>query len=116
MDVVWRNMLRRLGYSDEKIRQFIAGPAFQAWWLMNNLEGWGGPNSDEWYAQREALQKKIIKRMRELGIKPVFPGYSGMVPHDAHEVLGLNVSNPGLWCGYNRPAFLLPLSLYLQLP
>ncbi|MDD6472353.1 MAG: alpha-N-acetylglucosaminidase [Bacteroidales bacterium] len=108
MDVVWRNMLRRLGYSDEKIRQFIAGPAFQAWWLMNNLEGWGGPNSDEWYTQREVLQKKIIKRMRELGIKPVFPGYSGMVPHDAHEVLGLNVSNPGLWCGYNRPAFLLP--------
>ena len=60
MDVVWRNMLRRLGYSDEKIRQFIAGPAFQAWWLMNNLEGWGGPNSNEWYAQREVLQKKII--------------------------------------------------------
>lgn len=75
---------------------------------MNNLEGWGGPNPDSWYAQREALQKKILKRMREYGIQPVLPGYSGMVPHDAKEHLGLNVSDPGLWCGYRRPAFLQP--------
>lgn len=107
-DVVWHNVLTKLGYTKEEINQFIAGPAFQAWWLMNNLEGWGGPNPDNWYKQREALQKKILKRMREYGIHPVLPGYSGMVPHDAKEHLGLNVSNPGLWCGYRRPAFLQP--------
>ena len=33
---------------------------------------------------------------------------SGMVPHNAKERLGLNVSDPGLWCGYRRPAFLQP--------
>jgi alpha-N-acetylglucosaminidase len=46
--------------------------------------------------------------MREYGFEPVFPGYSGMVPHNAKEKLGLNVSDPGLWCGYHRPAFLQP--------
>ena len=46
--------------------------------------------------------------MREYGIEPVFPGYSGMVPHNAKEKLGLNVSDPGLWNGYRRPAFLQP--------
>ena len=46
--------------------------------------------------------------MREYGIRPVLPGYSGMVPHNAKERLGLNVSDPGLWCGYRRPAFLQP--------
>lgn len=107
-DVVWHNVLTKLGYSKDEINRFIAGPAFQGWWLMNNLEGWGGPNPDSWYAQREALQKKILKRMREYGIHPVLPGYSGMVPHDAKEHLGLNVSDPGLWCGYRRPAFLQP--------
>lgn len=107
-DVVWRNVLIKLGYTKDEINQFIAGPAFQGWWLMNNLEGWGGPNPDSWYTQREALQKQILKRMREYGIQPVLPGYSGMVPHNAKERLGLNVSDPGLWCGYLRPAFLQP--------
>lgn len=107
-DVVWRNVLLKLGYTKDEVNQFIAGPAFQGWWLMNNLEGWGGPNPDSWYTQREALQKQILKRMREYGIQPVLPGYSGMVPHNAKERLGLNVSDPGLWCGYLRPAFLQP--------
>lgn len=107
-DVVWYNVLQKLGYTPTEINDFIAGPAFQGWWLMNNLEGWGGPNPDSWYKQREVLQKKIVKRMREYGIHPVFPEYSGMVPHDANKHLGLNVSDPGLWCGYRRPAFLQP--------
>lgn len=107
-DVVWYNVLTKLGYTKDEINEFTAGPAFQGWWLMNNLEGWGGPNPDSWYKQRETLQKQILKRMREYGIRPVLPGYSGMVPHNAKERLGLNVSDPGLWCGYRRPAFLQP--------
>ena len=107
-DVVWYNVLTQLGYPKDEINEFIAGPAFQGWWLMNNLEGWGGPNPDSWYKQRETLQKQILKRMREYGIQPVLPGYSGMVPHNAKERLKLNVSDLGLWCGYRRPAFLQP--------
>ncbi len=107
-ECVWKNMLEKLGYTKEEINKFIAGPAFLAWWAMNNLEGWGGPNPDSWYTQQEALQKKILKRMREYGIEPVFPGYSGMVPHNANKKLGLNVTEPALWNGFTRPAFLLP--------
>ena len=107
-DVVWRRVLLRLGYSAEEADRFIAGPAFQAWWLMNNLEGWGGPNPESWYRHSEQLQKKILQRMREYGIKPVFPGYSGMIPHDAPQRLQLHTANPGKWCGYQRPAFLQP--------
>lgn len=107
-ECVWKNMLEKLGYTKEEINKFIAGPAFLAWWAMNNLEGWGSPNPDSWYTQQEALQKKILKRMREYGIEPVFPGYSGMVPHDANKKLGLNVTEPALWNGFTRPAFLLP--------
>ena len=109
-DVVWRNVLLKLGYTKDDANQFIAGPAFQAWWLMNNLEGWGGPNSDNWYQQRERLQKQIMKRMKELGINVCLPGYSGMVPHDAKQRLGLDVADPGKWNDYKRPAFLQPTS------
>ena len=107
-DVVWKNVLEELGYTREEINAFIAGPGFQAWWLMNNLEGWGGPNPDSWYERQEELQKRILKRMREYGIDPVLPGYSGMVPHNAKDRLGLNVADPGRWNGYPRPAFLQP--------
>lgn len=108
-EVVWRNVLvNNLGYSKEDANKFIAGPAFQAWFLMNNMEGWGGPNPDSWYVQQEALQKKIVERMRELNMEPVFAGYSGMVPHDIKEKKGWNIANPGTWCGFQRPGFLLP--------
>lgn len=105
---VWYNVLAKLGYSKKEISDFVAGPGFLAWWLMNNLEGWGGPNPDSWYKQQIALQQQIVKRLHEYGIEPVFPGYSGMLPSNAKEKLGLNVADPGLWCGYRRPAFLQP--------
>lgn len=105
---VWRNMLLKLGYSEEEVGKFIAGPAFLAWWEMNNLEGWGGPLPLNWYKQQEALQKKILARMKEMGMKPVLLGYCGMVPHDAKQKLGLNVTDAGRWNSYQRPANLSP--------
>ena len=107
-ECVWRNMLLRLGYSEKEIGEFIAGPAFLAWWEMNNLEGWGGPLPLSWYDRQERLQRKILTRMRQMGMTPVLPGYSGMVPHDARQKLGLDVADAGLWNGFQRPANLLP--------
>jgi len=108
MEVVWRDVLSGLGYDQASIDRFVAGPAFQAWWLMNNLEGWGGPCPEGWYEERAALTRRILARMRELDIEPVLPGYSGMLPSDARERLGLDVADPGLWGSFRRPAFLQP--------
>lgn len=108
MESAWRNMLLRLGYSEKEVGDFIAGPAFLAWWAMNNLEGWGGPLPASWYENRTQLQKKILARMKELGMTPVLPGYCGMMPHDADEKLGLQVVKGDRWNGYVRPANLLP--------
>lgn len=105
---VWQNVLRRLGYPDRAIGEFIAGPAYSAWWLMNNLEGWGGPASQEWIDSRSRLQQKILARMRSLGMNPVLPGYSGMLPNNASARLGVATADPGLWCGFRRPSFLAP--------
>lgn len=104
MESVWRNMLLKLGYSEKEIGEFIAGPAFLAWWAMNNLEGWGGPLPLSWYPRQEQLQKKILARMKELGMTPVLPGYCGMMPHDAADRLNLDVSDGGRWNGYQRPS------------
>lgn len=107
---VWRNTLLALGFDKAQVNAFIAGPAHQAWWLMNNLEGWGGPNPDDWYTKSAMLEQQIVERYREWGVQPVFAGYSGMVPSDSaiQAKLGVRAQNPGLWNGYQRPAFLLP--------
>lgn len=111
LDVVWKNLLTKdLGYTSDEANKFIAGPCFQAWWGMNNLEGWGGPNPDWWYTRQEALAKKILARERELGMQPVLPGYAGMVPGDIAKKKGYTANNQGNWCYFTRPYILDPNS------
>ena len=110
VDAVWRNVLLRLGCTEKEIAEFIAGPGFQAWWMMNNLEGWGGPNPQWWYGRQEKLSRDILARMRSLGMEPVLPGYSGMLPRSFVGKPGYDLTDPGLWSGFPRPAFLLPTS------
>ncbi len=110
LDVVWHKLLTQdLGYSETEAGKFIAGPAFQAWWGMNNLEGWGGPNPAWWYKRQETLAKKILARQRELGMQPVLPGYAGMVPSDIGSK-GYKANNQGAWCYFVRPYILDPNS------
>lgn len=110
LDVVWKKLLTEdLHYSDAEAGRFIAGPCFQAWWGMNNLEGWGGPNPSWWYERQEQLAKKIVSRQRELGMHPVLPGYSGMVPSNIADK-GYTANDQGPWCGFVRPYILDPNS------
>ncbi len=108
LDVVWREVLVDLGYTTDQANSFIAGPCFQAWWGMNNLEGWGGPNPDWWYTRQKTLAQKILERERAFGMEPVLPGYAGMVPSDIADKKGYTAINQGNWCGFTRPYILDP--------
>ncbi len=108
-EAVWQNTLRRIGLSDTAIRSFIPGPAFNAWWLMGNLEGWGGPVSQQWIDGQRTLQQKILLRMRELDMHPVLQGFYGMVPNVLKQQFpSAAIHDPGSWLGFRRPAFLMP--------
>lgn len=110
LDALWYNLLTEdLGYTPAEAGKFIAGPCFQAWWGMNNLEGWGGPNPQWWYERQSGLAKKMLARMRELGMQPVLPGYAGMVPSDIG-TKGYTAINQGGWCAFTRPYILDPNS------
>lgn len=128
LDVVTRNFLKELGVSDSDINAYIAGPGFIAWFAMNNLEGWGGTinsastgvnmsgNPEWWYTRQEQLCKNMLQRMRELGMQPVIPGFSGQVPNSLsnYTITGFSsgdVINGGTWAGgYTRPDILHPNS------
>ena len=105
---VWRNTLRRMGYSDREILQFIPGPAYTAWWLMGNLQGWGGPVTQGMIDDRVALEKRILARMKELGIEPVMQGFYGMVPASlAEKFPNARILEQGRWGAFQRPKILL---------
>ncbi|AQX04825.1 alpha-N-acetylglucosaminidase [Elizabethkingia meningoseptica] len=112
-ELVWYNTLLKLGYTDAEAKAFIPGPAFTAWWLMGNLEGWGGPVSMEMMKQQAELQQKILKRMKEFGIEPVLQGFYGMVPHDLQTKLKeAKLIEQGKWAGgFQRPAILDPTTV-----
>ncbi|NOU46212.1 MAG: alpha-N-acetylglucosaminidase [Bacteroidales bacterium] len=111
-EAVWQNTLQKFGFTDSEIKSFIPGPAYTAWWLMGNLEGWGGPVSQDWIDSRVSLQQKILKRMHELEMTPVFQGFYGMVPDIMRQKFPKNnIHYGGIWAGKNgfqRPAFLDP--------
>lgn len=108
-EAVWQRTMTRLGQTDEEIRQFLPGPCFGAWWMMGNLQGWGGPTPAWWISRQVELEKKILKRMRELGIEPVMAAFYGNVPSTlkGHYPESQFVST-GKWFGYERPDMILP--------
>lgn len=111
LDVVWQRLLTlHYGYTTDEANAFIAGPCFQAWWGMNNLEGWGGPNPDWWYTRQATLARNIGNRMRQLGMQPVLPGFSGMVPSNFTEKTSHAANSQGNWCYFTRPYILDPNS------
>ena len=76
LEEVWRKFLMEdYGYSQAEVDAYVAGPCYMAWFGMNNLQGWGGPNPTWWYERQAQLGKQIGDRMRELGIEPVLPGF-----------------------------------------
>lgn len=104
LEEVWRKFLMEdYGYTADEANAFVGGPCFMAWFGMNNLEGWGGPNPDWWYQRQAELGTKINARMRELGIEPVLPGFAGMVPSNFTAKTGIAASGQGNWCGFKRP-------------
>ncbi len=77
---IWYRVWRKYGLSDEEIRSYFTGPAFLGWHRMCNIDAWHGPLPKAWLDGQEALQKKIVRRERELNMRPVLPAFAGHIP------------------------------------
>jgi len=106
---VYRRAFREFGYSDDELRAWIPAPAHQPWWLLQNMSGFGGPVSPALFARRAELGRRIVERLRELGMRPVLPGYFGTVPPGfAAKQPGAALVPQGEWVGFQRPDWLDP--------
>ncbi|MDI3403152.1 alpha-N-acetylglucosaminidase [Streptomyces cavernicola] len=106
---VYHRLLQDFGYSDAEARSWLPAPSHQPWWLLQNMSAYGGPLSPRLIERRVELGRKLADRMRELGMKPVLPGYFGTVPDDfAARNPGARTVPQGDWNGLRRPAWLDP--------
>ncbi|HZZ42189.1 MAG TPA: alpha-N-acetylglucosaminidase [Tepidisphaeraceae bacterium] len=79
-EAIWNRVWLDMGLTQSEIDAATVGPAHLPWMRMGNIVKWDGPLPHSWNDQQLALQKKIITRMRELGIEPIAPAFAGFVP------------------------------------
>lgn len=105
-EAIWERVYIKLNLTQNDIDEHFTGPAFLAWWViiyslfirnnyvdvksmlllklnrlrMGNIRGWGGPLSKAWHDRSIYLQKRILQRMRNLGMIPVLPAFAGHLP------------------------------------
>lgn len=105
----YHQALQQFGYGEEELRAWIPAPAHQSWWLLQNMAGFGGPESARLLDARAALGRAIADQLRVLGMTPVLPGFFGTVPPGfAERNPGARVVPQGSWVGFARPDWLDP--------
>ena len=110
-EAVWLDTFQDFGYTAKEVRDWLMPTSHQPWQWMGNIEDTDSGLTPELIADRAALGRKIIDRMRALDITPVVPGYSGMVmPGFAERNPGAHVVPQGDWHDYRRPDWLATTS------
>lgn len=79
-EAIWQKVWLSLGLTQAEIDQFSTGPAHLPWHRMGNINNFDGPLPQNLIDEKRILQRKVLDRMRELGMKPVAPAFSGFVP------------------------------------
>ncbi|MFD7307871.1 alpha-N-acetylglucosaminidase TIM-barrel domain-containing protein [Promicromonospora sp. NPDC059942] len=79
-EAVLTETFRRAGLPDAEAAEWIGGAAHFPWTFMGGMHSFGGPLPARWAERRVDLARRILARMRELGMTPVLPGFGGHVP------------------------------------
>lgn len=114
---IYLDSFRALNLTDDEIIPFFSSPAFQAWNRFGNIHGTWEPEkalSMDWIDQQFELQKKIVKRMVDLGMTPVLPAFPCFVPDAITRIRpDANIVKTGDWSGFpaniSHVSFLNPL-------
>lgn len=96
-EAIMFRVFKKLGLSEDAIRNFFPGPAFQPWNRMGNLMGWDGPAPTSWYQQQIALTHKVLGRMRQMQMTPIIQAFAGFVPKEITQVYPNAKITPLIW-------------------
>ena len=102
-EAVWQEVWREFGLTDEEIRSFFTGPAYLPWHRVGNIDGVDGPLLQNWINGQEKLQRQILQRERELGMRPVLPAFTGHVPARLQELYPESrITDVKTWGGFPK--------------
>lgn len=79
-EAIWQRVWTAMGLTQAELDRFSTGPAYLPWHRLGNINYFDGPLPQGWIDQKRELQQKILDRMRDLGMTPVVPAFSGYVP------------------------------------
>lgn len=115
-EAVLYETLLEYGFSEREALDSISGPAFWAWQLMTNIEGYIPPKDKSYVYRRAELGKKILERYIEFGMQPIQQGFSGHVPMlFKSKFPDAKILEQRGWCGFPKTAQLDPLdTLFLD--
>ncbi|CAD6200162.1 unnamed protein product [Caenorhabditis auriculariae] len=85
-EAVWHDVFASFGVPGEDLHRYFTSPSYTAWHRMGNLKGWKGGSSDALLRQELQLAQRIVARLRELGIVPILPMFSGFVPESIAQI------------------------------
>ena len=61
-EIIWQRVYKKYGVSEEELKDFFVGPAYNAFGRMGCIDGFGGPLPQSWIENENILQKKILKQ------------------------------------------------------
>lgn len=102
-EAIWYKVWKKFGLTDIEIREYFTGPAFLPWNRMANIDHWDGPLPKSWLESQLNLQKKIVARERELGMRPILPAFAGHVPLLLKKLFPqAKITSLGNWAGFTQ--------------
>lgn len=117
-EAMWVMYLQQFGYTADEAKNFVCGYAYKAWWLMGNLENYGGTVSDSWIIDTLELARTNQRFMTVLGIQPCLQGFMGTLPTTFEDIADKTLKDKGYsditpymvaqgtWSGFTRPPLL----------
>jgi len=114
-EALWVSYLVQYGYTVQEAIDFVCGYAFKAWWLMGNLENYGGSVGDQWMYDTLEMARVNQRYMTVMGCMPCLNIFAGTLPTNfaqkadkaltemGYANVGDYYTSTGGWCGFTRP-------------
>ncbi|MBQ9468536.1 MAG: alpha-N-acetylglucosaminidase C-terminal domain-containing protein [Clostridia bacterium] len=114
-EALWVMYLQKFGYTLEEAKQFVCGYAWKAWWLMGNLEGYGGPVSNTWIVDTVEMARVNQRYLAVMGADPCLQAFTGTLPTNfaskakstltalGYPDISPKMTSTGSWAGFTRP-------------
>lgn len=102
-EYLWKQVWSEIGLTEQEITDYFTGPSYLPWHRMANIDAWHSPLPNTWIEKQYDLQKQIIKREKELNIRPILTSFSGHVPKSLKRIYPkAKITKLNAWTGFEE--------------